>query len=179
MAKAEALITNTIEIAQAVAQKRKGRCLSEKYVNSYSHLLWECEKRHTWYASLNKVKDVGRWCPQCSGWPRETECRELFEELTGRKFPPMQPSFLLGLKYDGFCSEYGLAFEYNGIQHYEEVPFFHRTPGSFIAQQRRDSLKEQLSYANWVVVLAIPYWVRDLYSFIQQNLHELGLITAA
>jgi hypothetical protein len=176
--KAAALRTNTIEIAERIAEERGGRCLSEVYENNYVHLRWQCHEAHEWTASLNKVKDVGRWCPVCPAWKRETECRTLFEELTGRSFPPLAPAFLQGLRYDGFCADLRIAFEHNGIQHYEETPFFHRTNEAFDRQIGNDRLKDERSTANWVALVIVPYWIYDLRAFIGKELRLLGVIKA-
>ncbi len=172
--KADALRINTIDVARAVAARRGGECLSSTYSNSYSHLRWKCDKGHEWSASLNMVKDVGTWCPGCAQWKREAECRKHIEELTGYTFPPAQPAFLEGLKYDGYCPELRIAFEHNGIQHYEETPYFHRTDGALADQQRRDARKEELSSDHFVALVVIPYWVWDIRGYVAKELGFLG-----
>jgi len=54
----------TIEEMQEIAKLREGKCLSEKYVNSYTKLLWECEKKHQWETTPYIIKN-GSWCPEC------------------------------------------------------------------------------------------------------------------
>ena len=56
----------TLEVAQDLALKRNGACLSEKYVSNRKHLQWSCSHGHQWTASLNSVKDKGSWCPHCA-----------------------------------------------------------------------------------------------------------------
>ncbi|CAG8623370.1 10608_t:CDS:1 [Paraglomus occultum] len=56
-----------ISIAIDLAQQRKGKCLSKKYINNHMPLLWECSKGHQWSTSLSSVKRLGSWCPYCSG----------------------------------------------------------------------------------------------------------------
>jgi hypothetical protein len=49
-----------------LAEKRGGRLVSRAYVNSGTHLEWECEEEHRWWAipaSINK----GSWCGRCAG----------------------------------------------------------------------------------------------------------------
>jgi hypothetical protein len=60
---------HSIEVAIELAENRNGKCISSKddYVNSYSYLHWECQKGHKWWARYNNVKNLGAWCPQCSG----------------------------------------------------------------------------------------------------------------
>ena len=48
-----------------LAQRHGGRCLSSKYINSKTNLLWECSKRHRWEATPNNVNKAS-WCPICS-----------------------------------------------------------------------------------------------------------------
>jgi thiol-disulfide isomerase/thioredoxin len=52
----------TIEQMQDFAQKKGGKCISKKYVNSHAKLVWECEQGHKWKAAPSKIQ-IGRWCP--------------------------------------------------------------------------------------------------------------------
>ncbi|CAB4378873.1 unnamed protein product [Rhizophagus irregularis] len=56
---------HTIEEARQIASSKNGQCLSEKYANSSSPLLWKCSKGHEWYKSLYHVKNCDAWCPEC------------------------------------------------------------------------------------------------------------------
>jgi len=56
----------TIEDMQEVARSRGGKCLSLRYVNNNSKLLWECSKGHRWSAVGNNVKNNNSWCPECA-----------------------------------------------------------------------------------------------------------------
>lgn len=45
----------------------RGVCLSERYVNNHTKLLWKCNRcGNVWKAAFNNVK-FGKWCPQCAG----------------------------------------------------------------------------------------------------------------
>jgi len=55
----------TIEEMQAIAASRGGRCLSTHYVNTNTHLEWECAEGHRWLAIPNNVK-CGAWCRTCA-----------------------------------------------------------------------------------------------------------------
>ncbi len=48
--------------------KQKGLvCLSNKYINSQTHLKWKCEKcLHEWLAKPNNIRN-GKGCPKCAG----------------------------------------------------------------------------------------------------------------
>jgi hypothetical protein len=57
---------HTIELMQEIATKKGGLCLSKKYVNAHTKLLWRCKDGHTWEAKPNDVKNNNSWCPKCS-----------------------------------------------------------------------------------------------------------------
>jgi len=56
----------TIENMQAIARERRGECLSKTYIDSSTKLKWRCEKRHTWWAVPESIKQ-GTWCNVCGG----------------------------------------------------------------------------------------------------------------
>ncbi len=47
-----------------LAADRNGECLSEKYVNAQTLLLWRCDKGHKWFAAPYSIK-AGNWCQKC------------------------------------------------------------------------------------------------------------------
>ncbi|GES86867.1 hypothetical protein GLOIN_2v1871466 [Rhizophagus clarus] len=57
----------TINNACAIAEKRGELCLSTKYINNCSPLLWCYAKDHKWMARLNDIKNGMIWCPYCAG----------------------------------------------------------------------------------------------------------------
>jgi len=59
-------IVLTIDDMQKIAQERRGKCLSDTYVNAHTKLLWECAEGHQWEATSGTVKR-GSWCPMCAG----------------------------------------------------------------------------------------------------------------
>lgn len=59
------LVKLTIKQMKLVAKRKKGQCLSKKYVNSKTHLIWKCKRGHIWKASPDNIKR-GKWCPICA-----------------------------------------------------------------------------------------------------------------
>ena len=55
----------TIEEMQKIAKSHNGKCLSKKYINTYTKLKWQCAEGHTWMAIPQNVKYAGHWCPKC------------------------------------------------------------------------------------------------------------------
>jgi len=49
-----------------IAEKRGGKCLSQRYINNHTKLKWECKFSHQWKAAPGKIKS-GKWCPICAG----------------------------------------------------------------------------------------------------------------
>ena len=89
-------------------------------------------------------------------WIGEETARLAFEDNTGEKFPntknlPWNPRREL----DGYCEALCVAFQYHGKQHYERVPFFHRTEQLFLDQKNRDQLTEEACQRSGVSLLTI------------------------
>lgn len=162
-----------IQQMHELAEARGGKCLSLEYTNIGTKLLWECSFGHHWLARPHDIKHKSSWCPHCRH-KSEQECRANFEALTGKSFPKCRPRWLEGLELDGYCDELGIAFEYNGEQHYQVVPEWHRNGGDDLeAQKARDAKKTRLCEKNWVVLIVIPFGVKDRELFIGRELADI------
>ena len=64
-----------IEDMRKIANERRGRCLSDIYVNAGTKLVWECAEGHQWEAIPSSIKS-GRWCRIC-GIKKRVEARKL------------------------------------------------------------------------------------------------------
>jgi hypothetical protein len=57
------------EQMRQIARDRGGRCLSTRYKNGRTPLLWECSQRHRWKARPTNIKGgtrkKGSWCLEC------------------------------------------------------------------------------------------------------------------
>ena len=159
----------SLKVAQDVAAFKGGACLSKKYLNNKKKLKWKCREGHAWSASLNRVKDAGTWCPECSAGSSEREVRRILEHsiFPGKSFRKCRPKFLSTdrggrLELDGYCEELGIAFEYQGEQHYHRKSYFHRGKrGSFENQVARDALKLARCREVGVELLIVPYFKTD------------------
>ena len=74
----------TIEEMQQLAIKKGGQCLSKRYINSYTPLLWQCQKGHKWKAKPGQVKNKS-WCPSCSHNKGSIELMQQIAESKGGK----------------------------------------------------------------------------------------------
>lgn len=154
-------IKKTIEDMQKLAKEKNGKCLSTKYINAQTKLLWQCGHGHSWCAKPNNIKS-GQWCPQCADSNREKYCREIIEELTQKKFPTVRPKWLKNpktnyvLELDGYNKELKIAFEYQGRQHYDEGHYFNRK-SELNSRQYRDELKRKICKKKDILLLEPNY----------------------
>ena len=148
---------HTIEECREFAKNKNGKCLSESYVNFQTRMNWECDKNHQWQTTFNCIKS-GNWCPNCASHKSEKLCRGIFEDLLLEQFPTKRPKWLEGLELDGINESLNIAFEYNGIQHYEFNKRFHNNdPEEFELQKARDKKKYAICQKRGLNLIIIPY----------------------
>lgn len=61
------------------------------------------------------------------------------------------------LSFDFYLPQYNLVIEFNGKQHYNQIPFFHKNFCGFYNQIRRDNFKKQFCKEKLIEYLEIPY----------------------
>jgi hypothetical protein len=75
------------------------------------------------------------------------------------------------MELDGHCQSLKLAFEYNGIQHYEEIPHFLRHSRMSLHQQKEnDAHKAACCGERGIILLIIPF--TDDYDEIEGQVRE-------
>ncbi|GBB89271.1 hypothetical protein RclHR1_15970005 [Rhizophagus clarus] len=76
----------TLEDVKQIAIDKGGECLSQEYINSYTPLIWKCNKGHEWSAKLHGIKNLNTWCPKCAGNKRLTleEANQIASIKNGR-----------------------------------------------------------------------------------------------
>ncbi len=53
-----------IDAMYKLAQEHKGKCLSKKYMNCKTKMMWKCKNGHQFQATPDNIKQ-GRWCSHC------------------------------------------------------------------------------------------------------------------
>lgn len=156
----------TIEEIKKNAEKRGIECLSNEYHGIVNKLKWRCKYNHEWQASPNDIFNSNSGCPECKRFKTEAKIKHVFESyFEGFKFPKkskIKTDFGFNIELDGFNEELSIAFEYNGVQHYEYSSYFHQNkPERFEAQKQRDEVKIQYCINNKISLVIIPYFISD------------------
>jgi hypothetical protein len=169
----------TLEDIQKLAESKGGRCTSTSMTKTSDRLEFECDIGHRWTAVCRNII-TGRWCNVCNVQINERTCTKILEFIYKKPFPKIRPDWLLSsyggnMEIDGYCEELKLGFEYQGKQHYEHVPHFHRTIDIFEKCQQRDKEKHKLCKDNNVKLIIIPYTVKnsDLYTYIKERCENI------
>ncbi len=112
----------------------------------------------------------------------EIVCRKVLEKIFGKPFPKSRPDMLrnpvtggsYNLELDCYNEELKLACEYNGIQHYQFTPFFHRNKDAFENQKYRDYMKRTMCRDNGITLIEVPYNVKleEIENYIRNKLKD-------
>lgn len=165
----------TKECIQEKMNKENFKLLSKSYVNNRQKLKIECPNSHIFYMSWNSF-NTGRRCNICvHPKKRENNCRDIFERITGKKFPTKRPKWLRDfgdrnpLELDGYCEELRIAFEYDGESHF--IPIYGEK--ELEKQKKRDLKKDKLCKSYDIILIRISYKQENLEEFIQEKLKEI------
>jgi len=69
-----------------------------------------------------------------------------------------------------FQLENGTIIEYNGRQHYEYTPYFHKSEDDLRKQIIRDTELRNYCHDNNIRLLEIPYTVKNINKFLNEQL---------
>ena len=144
---------------QDFAISKGGQCLSDT-VSSEGPVTYRCAMGHIW-TTRGLCSRRGCWCAKCSNNLQENACRFILESAFGKSFPSSRPKWLrydrYPLELDGYCEDLGLAFEYQGKQHYEQIQYWQKTSQAFIDLQKRDAFKVRRCDERAISLLVVPY----------------------
>lgn len=164
---------NTKEVEKILSQY--GYTLNTTvYLNNRQKLDLTGPDGKKYISSLFSIK-IGGVLPHISSntLKKENECRQFFENITGKIFTKQRPDWLRNpesghlLELDGYCEELKLAFEYDGQFH------FHSIRGSLTdGQFNRDRIKDKLCQKNNVRLIRVPYYIKNKYQYIYNEIHN-------
>jgi hypothetical protein len=148
--------------------------------------LFRLNKKGTW--SNSYMYDKGGVQQRRNGPPKESkgeiECRRVLKKLFNRPFNKCRPDFLrnpvtggnFNLELDCFDDQLNLAVEYNGIQHYKYIPYFHKNKEAFLNQKYRDDMKRRICKDNKITLIEVPNTVNinDIENYLISKLKIAG-----
>lgn len=148
---------------QEIANERGGKCLSDKYIDCYTELIWECSAHHIFKGIPYKVKNNNYWCKKCEDKSTSIGERILkcyIEQIFNKPFIKTRPNWLINseshkMELDGYNEELMIAFEHNGIQHDEIVSKFKMTKDDLVKRKLDDQTKIRLCKENNVKLIVV------------------------
>lgn len=133
------------------------------------------------YYSNQQPKRGGGGKYESSG---EKECRRVLQKIFRKPFPSVRPEFLKNtaikngknLELDCYNHQLKLGAEYDGRQHHENTPHWHKTKADFQNQQYRDFVKDVKCKENGVILIRIPYTIKihNIEEYIKTELRKYG-----
>lgn len=167
------------QIIKQITEKNGGTILSKEneYEDAHSKLKFECKIGHKFEMSYVSIKKA--WCPHCSCYKMEALSKFLIQYIFGEKFEKTRPIWLLNddghrLELDIYNERLNVAFEYNGRQHYFNLPHFFKTEEAFEKRKLDDMKKLKLCKEKNITLIVIPYTVKEeeLYDYILNELQK-------
>jgi hypothetical protein len=166
-----------LERLKNLAKSKSGRLISTEYSNINAKYDFECAEGHKWSTSGSNIALAKTWCPECAGKAGEMLTIDFVKKLTGFSFKKVRPRWLMGLfgkplELDAFCEEQMFAIEYQGQQHYEFIPAWHKTEAYFKACQERDALKRKLCAEHGVMLFEVPFVLKPTAESIAEQVEK-------
>lgn len=166
----------SLKDVQAVADARGGKLISTVYKGVDENYEFECSKGHIFKNRFSHVKAPrNQWCPRCNkGSKSEEIARTTFEQIFDLEFPKERPIWLrnnLGkqMELDGYCKELGIAFEYQGHQHFVKSHYKQNLEKRILDDQR----KVKLCKENGVTLIVLTHEM-DYFSFPKEIERQLN-----
>ncbi len=112
----------------------------------------------------------------------EKICKDVATKLFKKPFIKIRPDCLRNdetgrnMELDVYNDDLKLGIEYNGRQHYEYLPYFHKDYNTFLKQKYRDELKLKKCQENGIQVIIVPYTIKHdhIETFIIKEAKRLG-----
>lgn len=159
----------TIKDAQHLAKENGGWCLSDKYINFTSKMIWKCNQNHIWSASFSSIKS-GTWCKSCSKHKTQNKISEIIENIYGeiktnyKGFDWLAGDSGCKQEIDIWVPKLKLAIEYDGEQHFKPVEIFggEKTFNKTQALDKIKDIKIESHPEDVEYFIRIPYYEIDI-----------------
>lgn len=149
-----------------------------EYKNSHTPVKIICKIHGEFYITPHSLLK-GDTCQKCSETKGEKKVR-IFLEENGIEYIEQYrinlPFSALGknnIKVDFYLPNLNTIIEFNGKQHYVEIPYFHRSKTAFASQQYRDKRLKEYCKNNGIKLIEIPYTEEyNINNFIKEKLWQ-------
>ena len=171
----------TLNELEEIVLSRGGQLISKEYKGVDATYVMECSLGHQFRNMFKKIES-GQWCPTCSkGKISEEIARTTFEQIFRVRFYKERPQWLRNsrgrqMELDGANLEIGVAFEYQGVQHFEIGNQYVKTEAELNQRRLDDEKKIELCLQNGMhlVVLTNSMERKDFPKEIQRQLENSG-----
>lgn len=143
------------------------------YVNNNTKIEIVCPKHGSFLQQPNVHTDQKCGCPVCNKSKGEKAVFDWLEKhdikfQQQKKFDDCR--YKNQLSFDFFLPDRNLLIEYNGIQHYRNVPLLKYSNDQFENIQIRDKIKKKYVKEKGLKLLTIPYTCKDIESLLNSKL---------
>lgn len=133
-----------------------------KYINSWTKVIIICKKHGEFEQEPNSHLS-GHGCPICKSSKGELKIEEYLKnnEIEYKRQHKIKLERYMfsrnSLKVDFFLPQHNTFIEFNGIQHYEFNPYFHKSEDDFKVQVERDKRLKDYCKKNKIKLITIKY----------------------
>ena len=151
----------------------------EKFDGYYVKLKCKCNRHNKLFLSTPHSLLKGQCgCPLCYETHGERKLRIILEKYgleIEQQFTFNDCKDEALLKFDGYCKQHHIAFEFHGEQHYRVVDFsgkdYKRAEKQFEKMQRRDQIKRDYCIQHGIILIEIPYWeYEDMEKYLMKHI---------
>ncbi len=143
------------------------------YVNMYTKVIITC-KEHGDFLQRPNEHLRGYGCGKCKASKGEQVIKLILDKHgiineTEYKIPELVSNY----EYDFYLPDCNILIEFHGIQHYERIPYFHKTEDDFLKQKERDIFKKDHAHRFKYRLLEFNY--KQLKHMTREQFEEMIL----
>jgi hypothetical protein len=137
------------------------------YQNRFTKITVKCPKGHTYDTSWTNFR-TGSRCAICNTYKtfkKQAQLVAVLDKLypSEERVDQARPDWLINpktgrrLELDCYYPGLGMAFEYNGQQHYTTISVFQQDENKLRLQQERDQIKQSLCRNKGTILVIVKY----------------------
>lgn len=171
-----------LEIKEDMKRIDKNIEIISGYKSSKTKVKCRCKiDGYEWETEFYSLVKRGYGCPKCNSFISKGEikiekyCSENYLKYKRQyKIKGCKNRNKLPFDFALFDKNKLIALvEYQGKQHYKPIKHFGGEK-TFKEQQKRDEIKREYCKANDIKLIEIPYWEKDIETFIDERLNNIG-----